>query len=84
MKLYSSFLLRCWVIRDESDHLVPAKIVFDIEQIQTGERQRIANPEEALQWILVACQNSQPAETEAEFEEIVKQSSQAGQSLNGT
>jgi hypothetical protein len=44
MKLYSSFLLRCWVIREEAE-----KMVFDIEHIQKGERQRTATPEEALQ-----------------------------------
>jgi hypothetical protein len=74
MKLYSSFLLRCWVIRDESE-----KIVFDIEQIQTGEHRRTATPEEALQWILTACQNSQPEVLEAEPEEPDLQASQTGQ-----
>ena len=64
MKLYSSFLLRCWVIRDESE-----KIVFDIEHIQKGERQRTATPEEALQWILAACQNKQPGESPEELPE---------------
>lgn len=84
MKLYSSFLLRCWVIRDEAE-----KIVFDIEHIQKGERQRTATPEEALQWILAACQNHQPEdlaedlaeESEAEPEEPEKQSLQAEQNI---
>lgn len=67
MKLYSSFLLRCWVIRDESE-----KIVFDIEHIQKGERQRTTTPEEALQWILTTCQNHQPEELEAESEDPEK------------
>lgn len=57
MKLYSSFLLRCWVIRDGAE-----KIVFDIEHIQKGERRRLDTPQEALQWIITECQNQQPEE----------------------
>lgn len=57
MKLYSSFLLRCWVIRDETE-----KMVFDIEHIQKGERRRVDTPQEALQWIVTECQNQQPKE----------------------
>lgn len=56
MKLYSSFLLRCWVIRDEAE----PKIVFDIEHIQNGEHRRAATADEAMAWILAACQTSQP------------------------
>lgn len=63
MKLYSSFLVRCWVIRDGAE-----KIVFDIEHIQKGERQRTATPEEALQWIVAACQNCQPEDAPEEME----------------
>jgi hypothetical protein len=84
MKLYSSFLLRCWVIRDEAEKIAPEKIVFDIEQIQTGEHRRTATPEEALQWILTACQNSQPDALETEPEEPDLQAlptGQPGQSL---
>lgn len=77
MKLYSSFLLRCWVIRDESE-----KMVFDIEHIQKGERQRTVTPEEALRWIVATCQNHQPEEfpeeAEAETEATEKQSFQTG------
>lgn len=75
MKLYSSFLVRCWVIRDGTE-----KTVFDIEHIQKGERQRLTTPEEVLQWIITACQNSQPEdlleETEPETPEA--QSVQTG------
>jgi hypothetical protein len=73
MKLYSSFLLRCWVIRDESE-----KMVFDIEHIQKGERQHTATPEETLQWILTACQNQQPEEFDPESEDPEQHSVQAG------
>lgn len=72
MKFYTSFLLRCWVIRDESE-----KMVFDIEHIQKGERQRAATPEEALQWILAACKNHQPEEFDPESEDLEQHSVEA-------
>ncbi|HEX4946340.1 MAG TPA: hypothetical protein VFZ34_06750 [Blastocatellia bacterium] len=83
MKSYSSFLLRCWVIREEAEQGIAektgaGKIVFDIEQIQTGAHQRTTAPEEALQWILAACQNYQPEDLDAEPEEPDRQSLQAG------
>jgi len=75
MKLYSSFLVRCWVIRDGAE-----KTVFDIEHIQKGERQRLATPEEALQWIVTACQNPVPEDLpeEAESETPEDQSVRTG------
>ena len=63
MKLYNSFLLRCWVIRQAGEPVlepldIPAgKMVFDVEHIQKGEHHRAASPEEVLQWIVAACQN---------------------------
>ena len=65
MKLYSSFLLRCWVLQEDDE-----KIVFDIEHIQKGERLRAVNADEALQWILQTTKNFQPAEHELDTEEI--------------
>jgi hypothetical protein len=62
MKLYSSFLVRCWVIQEERE-----KIVFDIEHIQNGEHQRAASPEEALEWMLTACRTNQPTELEEDI-----------------
>ena len=68
MKLYNSFLLRCWVIREagvpalEPMDIPPGKMVFDVEHIQKGEHHRAASPEEVLQWIVAACQN--PADVE--------------------
>lgn len=73
MKRYSSFLVRCWMIQDEAEKIIPEKIVFDIEHIQKGEHQRAASPEEAMQWIMTACQNNQPDESETESEETAVQ-----------
>lgn len=53
MKLYSSFLVRCWVIREETEE----KVVFDIEHIQKGEHLRAATSEAAMDWIIAASQN---------------------------
>ncbi|MBI1760527.1 MAG: hypothetical protein HYR56_03735 [Acidobacteria bacterium] len=48
MKLYSSFLVRCWVIREAG----PAeRVVFDVEHIQTGEHWRALTPAAALERI---------------------------------
>lgn len=59
MKLYSSFLLRCWVFQEGSD-----KVIFDIEHIQNGAHFRAANADEAVQWILQTTKNFQPEENE--------------------
>lgn len=66
MKLYSSFLVRCWVIQEETETSGAEKIVLDIEHIQNGEHQRAASPDEAMQWILNACRNNQPDDSEEE------------------
>jgi hypothetical protein len=60
MKQYSSFLIRCWVIRDEGQ---PERIVFDVEHIQTGEHWRALTPKAALEQIT---QVSQQTTTESE------------------
>lgn len=63
MKFYSSFLIRCWLIRNEPATTQPAttqpaaaleageKFVFDVEHIQNGERLRATTPQEALTWM---------------------------------
>lgn len=56
MKLYNSFLLRCWVIREAAEPV--EKMVFDIEHIQKGEHRRAASAEEVLRWIVAACQHT--------------------------
>jgi hypothetical protein len=49
MKLYGSFLIRCWVIRNDENDL---RTVFDVEHIQRGEHLRVGNLDEANQWML--------------------------------
>jgi hypothetical protein len=40
MKIYNSFLIRCWLLRNTSQ---ADRSVFEIEHIQTGERQRVSS-----------------------------------------
>lgn len=60
MKLYSSFLLRCWLIDDQSQ---PERSLIDVEHVQSGGHKRVANLTEAEEWIFAACR-SRPTETE--------------------
>jgi len=53
MKFYSSFVVRCWVIREEAEE----KFVLDIEHIQKGEHLRAATPAEAMEWIIASSQS---------------------------
>jgi hypothetical protein len=55
MKLYGSFLVRCWVIKDAS---ADERAVIDVEHIQSGEHLRVANFAEAEEWVLEACRNA--------------------------
>ena len=48
MKLYTSFLIRCWLIRDEKEE----RLVLDIEHIQRGDHLRAVTPDEAINWIM--------------------------------
>ena len=52
MKLYSSFLIRCWLI-GESEQV--ARAVIDVEHIQTGGHRRVASLPEAEEWMLELC-----------------------------
>lgn len=49
MKLYGSFLIRCWIHSGEEQN---QKIVFDVEHIQGGEHLRFNDPDEAWQWMM--------------------------------
>ncbi len=49
MRLYRSFLVRCWLIKDHSGD---ERSVFDVEHIQSGERTKAATLQEAEQWML--------------------------------
>lgn len=57
MKLYSSFLTRCWVIRDSSPE---PKFVFEVEHIQSGARRKHDSLEEIQQWMLTILQTQEP------------------------
>jgi hypothetical protein len=52
MKTQGSFLLRCWLIQDETER---ERAIFDIEHVQTGEHERVENLAEAHHWILNQC-----------------------------
>ena len=58
MRLYNSFLVRCWSTRSAADG---ERSVFDIEHIQTGEHFRPASLSEAEDWMCDALRNSCPA-----------------------
>jgi hypothetical protein len=57
MKSYSSFLVRCWVIREEGQ---AERVVFDVEHIQKGEHWRALTPEAALALIVQSSKESFP------------------------
>jgi hypothetical protein len=40
MKIYNSFLIRCWLLRNTTQ---ADRLVFEIEHIQSGERKRGAS-----------------------------------------
>ena len=52
MKLYSSFLIRCWLIEDSERG---ERTVIDVEHIQTGGHRRVASLHEAEEWMLESC-----------------------------
>ena len=52
MKLYSSFLVRCWLIHDPSHDERP---VIDVEHIQTGGHTRVTHLADAETWMFEAC-----------------------------
>lgn len=74
MKLYSSFLVRCWVLREETQ---AERITFEVEHIQQGQHWRGLTPAEALAQMLQICQHAQPETEVGELEEDL-QSKTAG------
>ena len=52
MKLYSSFLIRCWLIDDSARG---ERSVIDVEHIQTGGHTRAASLAEVEEWMFEAC-----------------------------
>ena len=65
MKLYSSFLIRCWLIREPAHDERP---IIDVEHIQTGGRTRVNSLSEAERWMLEACRTAQTADGAAQAE----------------
>ncbi len=52
MRLYNSFLIRCWLTQDPPQ---AERATFDVEHIQTGERMRAADSNEVCRWMLAVC-----------------------------
>jgi len=48
MKAYSSFVVRCWVLKDQP---LGERRVLDVEHVQSGERLRTSNFGEARAWM---------------------------------
>ena len=70
MRLYSSFLVRCWLTEDA---LQGAQSVLQIDHIQTGTSRRATNLSELETWVLEACRTARSkdglrTETEANGE----------------
>jgi hypothetical protein len=51
MKIYNSFLIRCWLLRDTTQ---ADRSIFEIEHIQTGERHKAASVAEIHRLLLAA------------------------------
>jgi hypothetical protein len=51
MKIYNSFLIRCWLLRSTAQM---DRSIFEIEHIQTGERHRAASVAELQRLMLAA------------------------------
>jgi len=63
MKLYNSFLVRCWLIRGPSEE---ERVVIDVEHIQTGGRLRAASLDEMREWVLTSCRAAPPTDAPRE------------------
>jgi hypothetical protein len=59
MKLYNSFLVRCWLIRDSPKK---ERVVVDVEHIQTGGHMRAASLDEIQEWVLTSCRAAWPGD----------------------
>lgn len=56
MKVYNSFLVRCWPIRDAGGE----RNVLDVEHIQTGEHRRSSSLADVETWMRDAAQCRRP------------------------
>ncbi len=52
MRIYNSFLVRCWLIQDPSQG---ERSVIEVEHIQTGASTRAASLTEAESWVFKTC-----------------------------
>ena len=71
MRLYSSFLVRCWLTEDG---LQGVQSVLRIDHIQTGASKRATNLSELEPWVFEACRtarskNGPSGETEANVDD---------------
>jgi hypothetical protein len=66
MRTYSSYLIRCWLIRDDPQN---ERAVFDIEHIQTGEHLRATSLAEVYDWIMATGQTAKLKTTSPDDEE---------------
>ena len=55
MKFYNSFLIRCWMVRGESQE---EHSVFNIRHIQSDEQARTYSLSEAQKWMMEVCQTA--------------------------
>jgi hypothetical protein len=64
MKSYASFLLRFWVIREDTG---PERTVLHVEHIQTGAQENAATLAEVDDWIRGRCEaNAQESAVDSE------------------
>ena len=55
MKSYSSFLVRCWLLKEEGE----PKRVFNIKHIQSGQQTRTNDLSEAQAWMAEMTESAQ-------------------------
>ena len=63
MRLYNSFLVRCWLIRDSPER---ERVAVDVEHIQTGGHMRAASLDEMQEWVLTSCRGPRPGSASPE------------------
>ncbi|MFN2454289.1 MAG: hypothetical protein ABR577_08715 [Pyrinomonadaceae bacterium] len=67
MRIYKSFLIRCWLMEDAQDGV---REVYDIEAFQSGEHARSANLDQVNKWIKEICHNARPERAQAADERV--------------
>ncbi len=64
VKSYSSFLVRCWLLEEETE--AQPKQVFNIKHIQTGRQTRTSDLAEAQRWMSEVSQAKEPARVQTD------------------